>query len=247
MDRFQRQLRAELSSSRERDTWTVFKIIGEFVEGFHTLRDLGPAVSMFGSARLKEDHPFYQLAQETAGKLVKAGFAIITGGGPGVMEAANRGADEAEGESVGLNIKLPMEQEPNPYQTIELTFDYFFARKVMFVKYAHAYVVLPGGFGTLDEFFEALTLIQTKKIEDFPVVLMGTQYWKGLIDWVRTTMAPNGTIDPTDLDLFHLTDDPDEAVQIIVEGVEHLNANNNGRRQSKARRRRKAAPNELAD
>ena len=205
----------ELRISRQRDTWMVFKIMGEFVEGFETLHDLGPAVSLFGSARMKEGHPYYELARRTAKLLVQRGFAVITGGGPGIMEAANRGAKEGGGKSVGLNIKLPMEQGGNPYQTHSITFDYFFARKVMFVKYAMSYVVCPGGFGTLDELFEALTLIQTDKIHDFPIILMGRSYWSGLIDWIRTTMIAEGTISPDDPDLFHLTDDPEEAVYII--------------------------------
>jgi uncharacterized protein (TIGR00730 family) len=212
----------ELRISRERDTWMVFKIMGEFVEGFETLHDLGPAVSIFGSARMPEGHPYYELARRTAHLMVERGFAVITGGGPGIMEAANRGALEGGGTSVGLNIKLPMEQGGNPYQTHSITFDYFFARKVMFVKYAMSYVVCPGGFGTLDEFFEALTLIQTGKIHDFPIILMGRSYWSGLLGWIRTTMIEEGMISPEDPNLFHVTDSPEEAVYIIARCYEEL-------------------------
>ncbi len=197
------------------DTWMVFKILGEFVEGFETLRNLGPAVSVFGSARVRPRDPSYQLGVRVGELLGQRGFAVITGGGGGVMEAANRGAVKVGAKSVGLNIKLPFEQKPNPYQNVALTFDYFFARKVMFVKYAMAYVVLPGGFGTMDELFEALTLVQTAKIRHFPIVLMGTDYFGPLLKWIRSTMVREKMIAPGDPDLFYLTDDPEEAVFII--------------------------------
>jgi hypothetical protein len=198
------------------ESWRVLRIQGEFVEAINALCDLPPAVSVFGSARLPEDNAHYQSAVECGKQLVKAGFAVITGGGPGIMEAANRGAFEASGTSVGLNIALPQEQEANPYQTLELDFRYFFIRKVMFVKYAKGFIIYPGGFGTLDEFFESLTLIQTLKIQPFPVVLIGKEYWGSLIDWMKKTLADEfETIHSNDLDLFSLVDNPTEAVQII--------------------------------
>lgn len=197
------------------DAWMVFKMLGEFVDGFETLRNVGPAVSVFGSARVKRGDPAYQLGVRVGELLGKAGFAVITGGGGGVMEAANRGAYKVGAKSIGLNIKLPFEQKPNPHQNLSLTFDYFFARKVMFVKYAAAYVVLPGGFGTMDEFFEALTLVQTHKIKHFPIILMGRDYYGSLVDWIRETMVREKMISPTDPNLVYLTDDPEEAVFII--------------------------------
>lgn len=203
------------------DTWMVFKILGEFVEGFETLRNLGPAVSVFGSARVGPRDPVYRLGVEVGELLGRKGFAVITGGGGGVMEAANRGAKRAGAKSVGLNIKLPFEQKPNRYQTTSLTFDYFFARKVMFVKYAVAYVVLPGGFGSMDEFFEALTLVQTGKIRHFPIILMGTEYYGPLFDWMRSEMVRSKMISNGDPDLVYLTDDPEEAVFIIQRTFEN--------------------------
>ena len=197
------------------ETWRVFRIMAEFVEGFDELSKLGPAVSIFGSSRLTPDDPYYQLAERTAAALVKQGYAIITGGGPGIMEAANKGAFEADGKSVGLNIDIPAEQTANPYQTLSLNFRYFFARKMMFTKYARAFVILPGGFGTLDEFFESLTLIQTLRMFRFPVILMGADYWKGLIDWIQNTMRPSGTISDDDIGLYTVTDDPAEVVALI--------------------------------
>lgn len=198
------------------ESWRVFRIMSEFVDGFETLCHLPPAVTIFGSARTPPSDPIYALAELTAKRFAEAGLAVITGGGPGVMEAANKGAIEAGGVSVGLNIALPREQMPNPYQTIKLDFNYFFCRKVMFVKYAKAFVILPGGFGTMDEFFEALTLAQTLKIDPFPIICMGHDYWQGLIDWVCTTMRDKyKTISPDDLNLVRLTDDPDEAVAIV--------------------------------
>jgi uncharacterized protein (TIGR00730 family) len=203
---------------KSRDTWMVFKIMGEFVEGFETLRDLGPAVSIFGGARFKAGDPEYQLAVDVAERLAQEGYAVITGGGPGIMEAANRGAALAGAKSVGLNIKLPHEQGGNPFVNVKVDFDYFFARKVMFMRYAQAYVCLPGGFGTLDEVSEALTLIQTAKIRNFPVVLVGRSFWKGLVAWIKNTMIPAKTISPADLALFTLVDTPDEAVEAVRKG-----------------------------
>ena len=198
------------------ESWRVLRIQGEFVEAIDTLCKLPPAVTVFGSARLTADNPHYQSAVECGKLLVDAGFAVITGGGPGIMEAANKGAFEQNGTSVGLNISLPTEQDANPYQTLELDFRYFFIRKVMFVKYARGFVIYPGGFGTLDEFFESLTLIQTLKIQPFPVVLVGRDFWGSLVDWMRATLAQQfETIDSDDLHLFSLVDSPAEAVKII--------------------------------
>ncbi len=198
------------------ESWRVLRIQGEFVEAIDALCQLPPAVTVFGSARLPEESPHYQSAVECGKLLVGAGFAVITGGGPGIMEAANRGAFEQKGTSVGLNISLPKEQDANQYQTLELDFRYFFIRKVMFVKYARGFVIYPGGFGTLDEFFESLTLIQTLKIQPFPVVLVGRDFWGSLVDWMRATLAEQfETIDSDDLDLFSVVDTPAEAVKII--------------------------------
>lgn len=206
----------EISENPVQDTWRIFKIMAEFVEGYEELRTIGPAVSIFGSARTKSGTKYYDLAQETASKLAQAGFAVITGGGGGIMEAANKGAKAAGGKSIGLNIELPMEQVPNKYQDISLDFHYFFCRKVMFLKYAHGFVVLPGGFGTMDEFFESICLIQTLKQASFPVILMGTEYWMGLVDWIKSTMLDKYQyISPDDLDVFSMLDEPDEAVDII--------------------------------
>ena len=200
-----------------KDTWRLFRIIAEFVDGFELLAKQGPAVTVFGSARTKPDHPMYKDAMRCGELLAKAGFAVITGGGPGIMEAANRGAYSAGGSSVGLNISLPMEQHPNVYQTHQLTFDYFFVRKVMFIKYAFAFVVFPGGFGTMDELFEALTLIQTRKIKSFPVILVGKSYWQGLADWIRQAMCEaNGYIAADDMLRFTVTDNVDEAVDLVT-------------------------------
>ncbi len=202
-----------------KDAWRIFRIMGEFVEGFEALSELGPAVSIFGSARVGEDDPEYQACVEMARVLGEAGLAIITGGGPGMMEAANRGARAAGTISVGCNIELPFEQGTNPYVDDALYFRYFFVRKTMFVKYAQAFVIFPGGFGTMDELFESLTLIQTGKVYDFPVVLMGTDYWDGLWEWVRDTMLAEGKISQEDLDLVLLTDDPEEARDHIVDSM----------------------------
>ena len=201
------------------DPWRVLRIQSEFVEGFGTLAELGPAVSVFGSARTKPDHPTYELGVRVGRALVEAGYAVITGGGPGAMEAANKGAWEAGGTSVGLGIELPFESGLNPYVDLGVNFRYFFARKTMFVKYAQGFIVLPGGFGTLDELFEALTLVQTRKVTSFPIVLMGTDYWGGLFDWLRTTALSQGTVNAADLDLVLLTDDVDEAVRHVTQGA----------------------------
>jgi uncharacterized protein (TIGR00730 family) len=200
---------------QSKDTWSVFKIMGEFVEGFETLRSVWPAVSVFGSARVGRNHSYYQDAVRVSQALSEAGFSIITGGGPGIMEAANLGASRGEGRSIGLNIKLPFEQDPNRFADVIIHFNYFFARKVMFVKYACGFVALPGGFGTLDEIFEALTLKQTRKIHDFPVILFGTAYWGGLVDWLTDRLLADKMVSKRDLKLFSVTDDPDEVVETI--------------------------------
>ncbi len=198
------------------DPWRVMRIQAEFVEGFGSLAELGPAISVFGSARTPPDHPDYANGVLLGARLAKAGFAVITGGGPGVMEAANRGATEAGGTSVGLGIELPFELGINEWVDIGINFRYFFARKTMFVKYAQGFIGLPGGFGTLDEIFEAVTLVQTKKVTSFPIVLVGTAYWGGLETWLRETAVADGTITSADVDLLHITDDVDEAVSIMV-------------------------------
>ncbi len=197
------------------ETWRVFRIMSEFIDGFEMLSQVGPAVSIFGSARAKRNSENYKLAEEIAYLLAKEGYAIITGGGPGVMEAANKGAKKAKGLSIGLNIRLPEEQKPNPYADLLIEFRYFFARKVMFVKYAKAFVVLPGGFGTLDEFIEAITLIQTQRIESFPVILVRHKFWKPLIHWMDRTLVREGMINREDLDIFSIADTPEEVVEII--------------------------------
>jgi hypothetical protein len=201
------------------ESWRVFRIMAEFVDAIETLSQVKHAVSIFGSARTKRDDPCYKTAELLARRLVEKGFGVITGGGPGIMEAANKGAAEAGGQSVGMNIRLPLEQKPNPYANVSIDYKYFFIRKVMFVKYAVAYVILPGGFGTMDELFEALTLIQTQRIKSFPVILMGSEYWKGLYDWLRKTMLRDNKISPEDLERFQIIDDPDEAVKHIQKYV----------------------------
>jgi uncharacterized protein (TIGR00730 family) len=208
------------------DTWRVFRIMGEFVEGFDELATLTRGISIFGSARTRPDDPDYKAAQETASLLAHAGFAVITGGGPGIMEAANRGAFEAGGLSVGCNIELPFEQGSNPYLTKSLKFKYFFVRKMMFVKYSLGFIIFPGGFGTLDELFEALTLIQTKKIRNFPVVLFGTNYWAGMLNWIRDFALKDGKVTEQDLKLLHLTDSPAEVAKIIVDSQSSLRFDN---------------------
>ena len=200
------------------ESWRVFRVMSEFVDAFETLARVGPAISIFGSARVRPGDRYYEKAVQCGAGLVARDFAVITGGGPGIMEAANKGAAEAGGTSVGLNISLPLEQAPNPYQNVELDFRYFFIRKVMFVKYAQGFINFPGGFGTMDEFFESLTLIQTLKVVPFPVVLIGRDFWSGLLDWMRDVMEQKfHNISPEDLDLFHLTDDVEEAIDIVHE------------------------------
>jgi uncharacterized protein (TIGR00730 family) len=211
------------------DMWRVLRIQSEFVEGFGSLATLGPAVSVFGSARIGPEDPAYALTEDIGRRLAEAGFAVITGGGPGLMEAANKGASEAGGLSVGLGIELPREQGLNPWVELGVDFRYFFARKTMFVKYAQGFIVMPGGFGTLDELFEALTLVQTGKVTWFPIVLVGTRFWGGLIDWVRETLVPAGTISPDDLDLLTVTDDPAVAVAAVVDAAEERRRRNGAR------------------
>lgn len=206
------------SEIKSNDSWAIFKIMAEFVNGYEKLAKIGPCVSIFGSARTKPEHERYKQAQEIAFKLTQKGYGVITGGGPGMMEAGNKGAQRGGGTSVGLNIELPMEQEPNPYidQDKNLNFDYFFVRKVMFVKYSQGFIVMPGGFGTLDELFEAITLIQTYKISRFPIVLVGTDFWSGLMDWIKEVLLTReNNVSPGDLDLFSIVDTADEAVQVI--------------------------------
>jgi uncharacterized protein (TIGR00730 family) len=197
------------------ESWRIFRIMAEFVEAIEALSQIKRAVTIFGSARIRPGDPYYAKAEHLTRRLAEKGFSIITGGGPGIMEAANKGAAEAGGTSVGMNIHLPLEQKPNPYANLSIDYKYFFIRKVMFVKYAVAYVILPGGFGTMDELFEALTLIQTKRIKSFPVILMGSEYWKGLIDWLRDTLLRQDRITPEDLDIIRVIDDVDEVVNYI--------------------------------
>lgn len=204
-----------LEDLRTSETWRVFRIQSELIDGIETLQGLGPAVTVFGSARLQAGSTYYEAAVDVAHRLSSNGFAVITGGGPGIMEGANKGCFDAGSQSVGLNITLPHEQVPNAHQDISLGFRYFFVRKLMFVKYAVGYVIFPGGYGTLDELFEALTLVQTEKIRRFPVVLYGSEYWQGLIEWLRERALSTGCVDEDDLRLFHLADSPDDAVSII--------------------------------
>ena len=201
------------------ESWRLFKIMAEIVDGFEELGDIGPAVSIFGSSRVLPNDPLYEETCRLAGLLSQAGFAVITGGGPGIMEAANRGANDAKGKSVGLHIHLPLEQKPNKYLTLRSDYRYFFIRKLMFVKYAMAYIAMPGGFGTLDEMSEALVLIQTRRIKPFPVVFMGSAFWGGLVDWFRTTLLSRGFLRPEDLELFTVLDTPEEAVSFIRKHV----------------------------
>lgn len=205
------------------DQWRVLRILGEFVEGFDALAELGPAITIFGSARLQEDAPMYEIARKTSAMLAETGFTVITGGGPGLMEAANRGAAEAGGESVGVGIDLPFEQGVNDYVTLPLEFRYFFVRKVMFAKYAKGFIFFPGGYGTLDELFEALTMIQTGKMDTIPVVLFGSSYWKGLFDWIVGELQQNGMISPGDEALMTITDEPQEAVEVMLESIRKRN------------------------
>ena len=197
------------------EPWRLFKIMGEFVDGVDALHDLGPAVSIFGSARITPNDAVYKKAEKIAELFVKKGFSVITGGGGGVMEAANKGAADAGGTSVGLNIILPFEQEPNPFANVKLDFKYFFIRKVMFIKYASAYIILPGGFGTLDELFEAVTLIQTRRIKPFPLILVGSEYWAGLIDWIKDKLLGEKRISSEDLEILQIMDDPEEIVKAV--------------------------------
>ena len=212
------------------DSWVIFKVMGEFVQGFEKMAKIGPCVSIFGSARTKPDNKYYKIAEEIAAKVVRHGYGVITGGGPGIMEAGNKGANAQGGKSVGLNIDLPFEQNNNIYidRDKSIDFDYFFVRKVMFVKYSQGFIVLPGGFGTMDELFEALTLIQTKKIGRFPIVLVGRDYWSGLVDWLKDTLLEmEGNISPTDMDLFNVVDTATEAVEVIDEFYSKYNLSPN--------------------
>ncbi|MEO9872340.1 LOG family protein [Ekhidna sp.] len=212
------------------DSWAIFKVMGEFVQGFEKMSKIGPCVSIFGSARTKPDNKYYKIAEEIAAKVVRHGYGVITGGGPGIMEAGNKGANAQGGKSVGLNIDLPFEQNNNIYidRDKSIDFDYFFVRKVMFVKYSQGFIVLPGGFGTMDELFEALTLIQTKKIGQFPIVLVGREYWIGLVDWLKSTMLDmEANIGPSDLDLFNVVDTATEAVEVIDEFYNKYNLSPN--------------------
>ena len=201
------------------ESWRIFRIMAEFVDGIDALSEVANAVTIFGSARVQPNNPYYKKAEYLAHRLAEEGFSVITGGGPGIMEAGNRGAAEAGGKSVGMNIHLPFEQKPNPYANINIEYNYFFIRKVMFVKYAMAYVVLPGGFGTLDELFEALTLIQTRRIKSFPVILMGSEFWQGMIDWLKSTVLREGNISQDDLAIIEIIDDPEEVVKYIKKYV----------------------------
>ncbi len=201
------------------ESWRLFKIMGEFVDGVDNLHDIGPAVTIFGSARTKPDDPVYKKAEKIAALFVKNNFAVITGGGGGVMEAANKGAADAGGTSVGLNIVLPFEQEPNKYSNISLDFNYFFIRKVMFVKYAFAYIIMPGGFGTLDELFESVTLVQTQRIKPFPIILVDSDYWSGLKEWITSRLLKESRISPEDIDILQVMDDPEEIVNTVKKMV----------------------------
>lgn len=213
-EKFQQKTWNEIKTN---DSWAIFKIMSEFVDGFERLSKIGPCVSIFGSARTKEDHPHYILAESIAFKLTQHGYGVVTGGGPGIMEAGNRGAKRGKGTSVGLNIELPFEQNDNPYIDSDksLDFHYFFVRKVMFVKYSQGFVVMPGGFGTMDELFEAMTLIQTKKIGKFPIILVGTKYWSGLMDWIKNVLVNEGNISAEDLKLISIVDTEDEVLEVI--------------------------------
>ena len=210
----------ELDNTVVGDSWRMFRIMGEFVEGFDALSTVeAPAVTIYGSARTPVDHPWYSLTVDIARDLAKSGYAIITGGGPGIMEAANKGAAEGGGVSIGLNISLPHEQEPNPYANFPLHFKYFFVRKVMFMKYSMAFICMPGGFGSMDELFESLTLIQTQRIKPFPIVLVGSSFWSGLVEWLKQSFIGNGTISEEDMDLFEIIDDPADVVEYIKKTV----------------------------
>jgi uncharacterized protein (TIGR00730 family) len=208
------------SEIQSQDSWQIFKVLAEFVEGYDKMAKIGPSVSIFGSARTKPNHKYYKMSTEIAAKLVEKGYGVITGGGPGIMEAGNKGAQESGGKSIGLNIKLPFENVPNKYVDNDksINFDYFFARKVCFMKYSQGFIVMPGGFGTMDELFEALTLIQTKKIGRFPIVLVGSSFWSGLFEWIKTTMGDQeGNINPEDINLVHIVDTTDDAINVITD------------------------------
>lgn len=218
--RIQREPKYTLDNTVIGDSWRMFRIMGEFVEGFDALSAVQiPAITIYGSARLRAENPWYQAAERIASGLAEAGYAVITGGGPGIMEAANKGAADRDGVSIGLNINLPHEQEPNQFANFPLHFKYFFVRKVMFMKYSMGFICMPGGFGSMDELFEALTLIQTERIKPFPVVLVGSSFWSGLVNWIRDTMLANGTISAKDLHLFKVLDDPDEVIGYIRQQV----------------------------
>ncbi|MCM8781019.1 MAG: TIGR00730 family Rossman fold protein [Candidatus Omnitrophica bacterium] len=216
-----KNIKEERNNFTREDTWRIFRIMSEFVEGFEILSEVGKAVSIFGSSRMKPTHKYYKLAEEIAYLLAKEGYAILTGSGPGIMEAANKGAKRAGGRSIGLNIEIPLEQKPNRYVDTLLNFRYFFVRKVMFVKYAKAFVIMPGGYGTLDEFTEAINLIQTLRIPRFPVVLFGSEYWQGLLEWLKNKALAEGNISEEDLELFKVTDSPKEVVAIIKGFYQH--------------------------
>ncbi|WP_340074247.1 TIGR00730 family Rossman fold protein [Leptobacterium sp. I13] len=220
----------EWNEIKTNDSWAIFKIMGEFVSGFEKMSVIGPCVSIFGSARIKPGHPYYELTERIAKKIVESGYGVITGGGPGIMEAGNKGAHLGGGTSVGLNIDLPFEQHDNPYidRDKNLNFDYFFVRKVMFVKYSQGFVVMPGGFGTLDELFEAITLIQTKKIARFPIILVGTDFWEGLFDWVKNTLLEKfQKISPEDLNLVQIVDNEDEVIEVLDDFYKKYNLSPN--------------------
>lgn len=225
----QEQKHKNWNEIKTNDSWAIFKIMGEFVNGYEKMSRIGPCVSIFGSARTKPDHKYYKLAVSIAEKITQNGYGVITGGGPGIMEAGNRGAHNAGGVSVGLNIDLPFEQHDNPYIDSDksLDFDYFFVRKVMFVKYSQGFVVMPGGFGTLDELFEAFTLIQTHKIDRFPLILVGSEFWGGLVDWIKNTLLTAGNISPEDIDLMHVVDTEDEVLEILNSFYEKYNLSPN--------------------
>ncbi len=220
-----KEARQEAAAFTHSDQWRVLRIISEFVEGFDALAEIGPSVTFFGSARTPPDDPYYAAARECAALVARSGLTVITGGGPGIMEAANQGASEADGMSIGIGIDLPFEQGVNDYVSLPLEFRYFFVRKTMLAKYANGFVFFPGGFGTLDEMFEILTLVQTGKMESMPVVLFGSEYWSGLVEWLRNTLVVEGKIRETDLDLFHISDDPNETATIVIDAIAAANEN----------------------
>jgi uncharacterized protein (TIGR00730 family) len=220
-----KEAREEAAAFTHSDQWRVLRIISEFVEGFDALAEIGPSVTFFGSARTLPDDPYYEAARECAALVAASGLTVITGGGPGIMEAANKGASGADGISIGIGIDLPFEQGVNEYVSLPLEFRYFFVRKTMLAKYANGFVFFPGGFGTLDEMFEILTLVQTGKLENMPLVLYGSSYWSGLVEWLRTTLVTGGKIRETDLDLFHISDNPEETASILIDAIAEANDN----------------------